>query len=200
MAEQANLASALALVQAELPQISKTQVAFVKSDKANYSYNYADLADISRVILPLLGKHGLAWMTKPTVNADGKFVLAYKLLHGGSGEAEEGEYPLQLGGSPQQVGSAITYARRYALCSMTGVAPDREDDDGAAAANVRPPRDERVELVNSIAHAANAAGIELEAVVAAWEQDHDGEHIKDATDMDALWKLLEAIRRGEWKP
>lgn len=194
----ASLAGALAHFQAELPHMSKTQTAFVKSDKGSYSYNFADLADISRVVLPLLGKHGLAWTTKPTL-IDGRFVLAYKLMHGASGEVDEGEYPLQSGGTPQQVGSAITYARRYALCSVTGVAPDKEDDDGAAASR-RPPRDERVELINAIAYAAEQAEIDREAVVAWWAQEHEGEHIKDATDMDALMVLLEGIRRGEWKP
>jgi hypothetical protein len=36
-------------------------------------------------------------------------------------------------GTPQQIGSALTYARRYILCAVTGVAPGGEDDDGKAA-------------------------------------------------------------------
>ena len=41
-----------------------------------------------------------------------------------------GLYPLPASGTPQQIGSAITYARRYCLCAVTGVAPDDDDDDG----------------------------------------------------------------------
>jgi ERF superfamily len=57
-------------------------------------------------------------------------VLAYSLVHA-SGEREDGIYPL-TGGAPQEQGSAITYARRYCLCAVTGVAADA-DDDGQAA-------------------------------------------------------------------
>jgi hypothetical protein len=59
------------------------------------------------------------------------FVLAYRLGHVDGGEIC-GFYPLGTG-TPQQLGSAITYARRYCLCAVTGVAPGGEDDDGAQA-------------------------------------------------------------------
>lgn len=126
------LAGALAEVQAHLPMIAKTETATVRSDKGSYSYSYANLAQVSHAILPLLGKAGLAWITKPTLNAEGKMVLSYRLLHV-SGESEAGEYPLPTTGTPQQIGSAITYARRYTLCSVTGVAPEQDDDDAASA-------------------------------------------------------------------
>src|SRR5690606_31859835 len=80
------------------------------------------------IVLPLLGKHGLSFSARPTLDEAGRFVLAYSLRHE-SGDSEDGAYPLPTTGTPQQVGSAITYARRYALCAVTGVAAD-EDDDG----------------------------------------------------------------------
>lgn len=124
----AKLATALAAVQAEMPRVGKDATA----NAGTYSYKYADLADITNTILPLLGKHGLSFMCKPT-ELDGRMVLAYSLLHN-SGEREDGIYPLRLGNNytPQQLGSAITYGRRYCLQAMTGIAAD-EDDDGAAA-------------------------------------------------------------------
>lgn len=136
--ETGSLAAALAAVQAELPGVAKGETAVVQTKSGgNYKYSYADLAAVSRAILPRLGAHGLAWITKPTLREDGRFVLAYKLAHA-SGEAETGEYPLSDRGSPQEIGSAITYARRYALCSVTGVAPDDDDDAaGAQAAHQR---------------------------------------------------------------
>jgi hypothetical protein len=131
MTAPSSLAAALAAVQADLPDIRKTETAKVSTKAGvSYSYSYADLAAVSRVILPRLGKVGLSWTTKPTLVED-RFVLVYKLLHI-SGECEEGTYPLPDRGTPQEVGSAITYARRYALCSVTGVAPD-DDDDAAEA-------------------------------------------------------------------
>jgi hypothetical protein len=119
------LAAALAAFQAALPRIGKDETA----DTGSYTYSYADLASVSRAVLPVLAGHGLSFTAFPTV-LDGKFVLHYRLLHT-SGEAMEGVYPL-AGGNAQAVGSAITYARRYALCAVTGVAPD-DDDDAAAA-------------------------------------------------------------------
>lgn len=133
MTETKGLAQALATLQTRLPEIKKDQTAKVKTKTGdNYSYKYVDLAQISRALLPILGELGMSFTTKPTMTG-GQFVLAYKLLHV-SGESEEGEYPLPTGGTPQSMGSAITYARRYCLCAVTGVAPD-EDDDGAAAQN-----------------------------------------------------------------
>lgn len=126
------LFAALAALQGELPHIDKSNVGDIpgKDGKRGYKYKYADLADVSRAILPLLSKHGLAFNSKPTI-VDGEFGLLYKLVHK-SGEKDEGFYPFGRGGSPQQVGSLITYARRYTLCAVTGAAPD-EDDDAAAA-------------------------------------------------------------------
>ncbi len=130
------LAAALAAVQAKLPEVRKTETATVPMKSGGkYSYTYADLADVSRAVLPLLGAHGLSFTCKPTINDGGRFVLAYSLLHAG-GEREDGEYPLPTSGTAQEIGSAITYGRRYVLCAVTGVAPD-EDDDGSAASQVR---------------------------------------------------------------
>jgi hypothetical protein len=137
-ADAPSLAAALAAVQRRLPDVRKGETAHVRSDKGSYSYRYATLPDITKAVLPLLGENGLAWVTRPTL-VDERFVLVYELLHV-SGEKVSGEYPLPTGGSPQALGSAITYARRYCLCAVTGVAAD-DDDDGAAATehhNARP--------------------------------------------------------------
>lgn len=131
MTEMNGLAQALAKLQTRLPEIKKSQEAKVPTKAGgSYSYTYADLAQITRQLMPVLGELGLSFIAKPTT-LDGQFVLAYKLLHA-SGEAEEGFYPLQASSNPQTMGGAITYARRYCLCAVTGIAPD-DDDDGAAA-------------------------------------------------------------------
>lgn len=159
-----NLAEALAAFQAKLPQVAKGETAVVPTKTGgSYKYSYADLADVSKVVLPLLGPLGLSWVTRPTLTEGGKFVLAYELLHA-SGESRTGEYPLQLG-TPQEMGSAITYARRYALLSVTGVAPEQDDDDGASASRpqrddweaAKPANDEQVALFESLMQRINTA-------------------------------------------
>lgn len=129
------LAAALAAFQLEVPTIAKGNTAAVFG-----GYKYADLTDVTQVVLPLLGKHGLAFSAAPTYDSDGRFVLAYALMHEDGGEVR-GTYPLPANGKPQDIGSAITYARRYALTAVTGVAPGGDDDNAAAAqkaAQVRP--------------------------------------------------------------
>lgn len=120
-----SLAAALAELQASPPKIGKPA-------KAQYG-NYADLPTVAKALRPVLAKLGLLWQTWPTMDLEGRFVLRWKLTHLESGEWVEGDYPLHAT-NPQQIGSEITYARRYALVTVTGVTPEGDDDDGALAA------------------------------------------------------------------
>jgi len=98
---------------------------------------------VSTKVLPLLAKHGLAFSAMPLLRDDGKQVLRYALLHV-SGEERGGDFLLPDKATAQQMGSAITYARRYTLQPVTGVAPGGQDDDGAAASQAKPaPRQQR---------------------------------------------------------
>lgn len=130
------LAAALVKLQGMLPeQLERDRTVEVetKGQKDNYSYSYATLANITRTIRPLLAKCGLAYSAFPTTTAaaDGKpmLVLRYHLVHE-SGETLTGEFPIS-GEGMQARGGAITYARRYCLLAVTGLAAD-EDDDAAA--------------------------------------------------------------------
>lgn len=134
MSETANIAASLAELQAELPVVAKSKKAKVKTrDGGSYEYTYAGLAEVSEAALPLLSKHGLAFSACPR-GTDHGYELAGVLLHT-SGERIEGALPI-YGNSPQEIGSAITYARRYLLGSMTGLVTD-DDDDGNAAQGAR---------------------------------------------------------------
>lgn len=127
-----NIEAALAAFQADIPAIGKGNEASIKAKSgATFSYSFADLADITRVAMPLLAKQGLSFSACPTM-LEGQFVLEYGLRHV-SGDSIGGLYPLTLSGGPQDLGSAITYARRYAFNAVTGIAPGGEDDDGARA-------------------------------------------------------------------
>jgi len=128
MDKPTTLAAALVAFQADMPKVDKAHVAKIpgRDDRP-----YADLSDLTREVMPRLAEHGLSFTAKPTLNAAGRFVLAFKLLHV-SGECEEGEYPIPETGGPQVVGGNITYARRYALAAITGVVAE-SDDDGAVA-------------------------------------------------------------------
>lgn len=172
-----NLAAALAAFQADLPHVGKGSI------NPHFKSKYADLADVVSAVLPKLAAQGLAWVTMPTM-LDGSFVLAYRLVHEG-GESIEGSYPLGQGNA-QQRGSEITYARRYTLAAVTGIAPD-EDDDGNAAARApqAPARDWNGE-VRALADAKDAAGLK-----ALWR---DAQAAKAPSDfLDSIRNLVAAI-------
>lgn len=128
----ATLDEALARFQAALPTITKTHTAEITSQRTGrtHEFDYADLADVSEVVLPPLGALGLSFTTKPTW-IDGEPWLVYKLRHV-SGQTDEGQYKLPKDATPHTMGMCITYARRHILCAMTGVHPAGEDDGGVA--------------------------------------------------------------------
>lgn len=134
----ASLAEALAAFQQELPKLTKDEKAKVKGetkDGRSYdrSYGYADLAQVVETVLPVLGKHGLS-VTSKTVLADGNLTLEVALLHE-TGGREIAQWPLPdpRRGGPQDIGSAMTYGRRYLTLALTGTYPGGEDDDGQKA-------------------------------------------------------------------
>lgn len=129
-------ASALAAFQRRLPRVAKGNTGTIpgREGRSGYSYDYADLTDVSEVILPLLGQVGLIWHTGLDTEDAGRIVLRWELTHGDTGQGWKGTLPIGAAGANwQNLGSSITYARRYALCAATGVAPGGDDDDAAAS-------------------------------------------------------------------
>lgn len=105
-----------------------------------FKSTYADLASVWDACREPLTSNGLS-IIQTTEMVDMKPILKTLLVHD-SGEWVAGVYPIipmrQAQGvgwtpseDPQSMGSAVTYARRYTLAAMVGIAP--EDDDGEAA-------------------------------------------------------------------
>lgn len=123
--EQTNdLAAALAKAQASMHA--------AKFDKTNphFKNKYASLAAVIDAIRTPLAGNGLSY-TQTTEIREGGFVLLTVLRHA-SGQWVSSEYPLPMGAKPQELGSALTYARRYSLSAIACIAAD-EDDDAEAA-------------------------------------------------------------------
>lgn len=132
------LAAALAAFQTELPKLLKDEKAKVKGetkDGRSYdrSYGYADLAQVVETVLPVLGKHGLS-VSAATVLEETRMILVVTLMHE-AGELATAYWPLPdpRRAGPQDIGSAMTYGRRYLTLALTGTYPGGEDDDGAKA-------------------------------------------------------------------
>lgn len=115
-------------------------------NKTNPHFNskYADLAEIRDCTVPILARHGIATTQLPVVDDNGTFVLVTQLLFNDTVHLEA-QFPLPANtDKPQQIGSAITYARRYSLASICCISADDDDDGNAAQAGTSqaaaPPR------------------------------------------------------------
>jgi hypothetical protein len=137
--EQINeLAKALAAAQLEIKNATLNKV------NPHFKSRYADLAEIRNVI-PVLAKHGIATVQGTDVgtstNGTDVIVCMTRLIHH-TGQWIESIYPLPFAtDKPQQLGSAYTYARRYSLAAICGIAAEEDDDANAAQSNgngVRP--------------------------------------------------------------
>lgn len=124
------LVAALARAQATMPTIPKSHT------NPHFGSKYADIADVLAVVRPALAAHGIAIVQPVEIDDTGHAYLVTRLLHGT--EQLESRVPLQIDQKAQDLGSRLTYLRRYTLAALVGVAAE-DDDDGHAASNA-PPR------------------------------------------------------------
>ncbi len=119
------IATALSKAQSEFkPALKDSSNPFFKS-------KYADFTSIVKACQEPLSHNGISFTQSPQ-KIDGEWVLLTKLLHS-SGQFLTSAMPIIVSKSDiQSFGSAITYARRYALAAIAGVTTD-DDDDGEAA-------------------------------------------------------------------
>jgi hypothetical protein len=125
----AKLASALAKAQGQMRAAAKDSV------NPHFKSRYADLAGVWDACREPLAANGLAIMQSPGEIGDKNITLTTMLAHE-SGEWIQSQFTIPVSKPDAQgVGSAITYARRYALAAMVGIVQD--DDDGNAASAPR---------------------------------------------------------------
>lgn len=132
--EQINeLAAALSKMQGTVGPVFKNKTAKVQMKSGGtYTYTYADLAGIWETIRKPLSDAGLS-ICQTFVGRE----LITILMHS-SGQWIKSILPLScMGLKPQELGSEITYFKRYALSSILGIAAD-EDEDGAIAQDAAP--------------------------------------------------------------
>ena len=91
----------------------------------HFKNKYADLSSVIETVVKPLTDQGIA-VTQTTEIRDGGFILVTTLHLGGQWIASE--YPLPNVSKPQELGSALTYAKRYSLAAIACVASDEDDD------------------------------------------------------------------------
>lgn len=144
--DQLDEAMAAAQVELENPTKSKTAKVAGTSKKTGQdfemTYAYADISDLLSACRPVLAKHGVAIFQIPRMVSEGRSLLITTRLSF-KGQWIEGDYPVcDTGVQHQDMGKAMTYARRYALGAMIGVAPEKDDDGQGAAHTPRPPQNQ----------------------------------------------------------
>lgn len=162
-----NIAKALAAAQTEMGKAQKD------STNPHFRSKYADLGNVMDACLPALNKHGIAVIQTMEGSDIGRFMVT-RFIHE-SGESLDCPVPLIIGKNDMQgLGSAMTYARRYGLMALAGIAPD--DDDGNAA----------------------VTSMDLRPKDMSWSQTVLQELPPNATDEDKARALTEAIK-GNFK-
>ena len=128
----ASLAAALAKAQAELVNPEKSLVATIRADgpgSAERSFRYAPLSSGLDIVRKTLGQHEIATVQTTAIDQTAGIVNLTTVLAHSSGEWIASDWPvcaISETATPHRMGAALTYARRYALFTLVGIAG--EDD------------------------------------------------------------------------
>jgi len=182
----------------------KAQTAFKPAVKdavnPHFKSRYVTLQAVIDAVLPALHANGFA-LIQGTHVEEGKTILKTELIYV-DGKAITSSYPVHpVKADPQGEGSALTYARRYALMALCGIAP--EDDDGnAAVAAVTPTAGvwerldpEEQSWLEKVA-ADVAAHLPADPAAAA---DHLKAQQLDADEKTAIWTRFDSKQRSALK-
>src|SRR5258708_6400806 len=138
------IAGALAKAQAELTNPEKSLTATIRSPfprEADRTFRYASLSSGLDIVRKALGRHEIATVQTTAIDEVGLIRLTTVLAHS-SGEWVSSDWPVcpvSETAAPHRMGAALTYARRYALFTLVGIAGEDDLDapdlvDGAAPA------------------------------------------------------------------
>src|SRR6202163_4875646 len=126
------IAAALARAQGELTNPEKSLIATIRSPyprEGDRTFRYASLASGFDIVRKSLGQHEIATVQTTAIDANSGQIRLTTLLAHASGEWISSDWPVCLvseTATPHRMGAALSYARRYALFTMVGIAG--EDD------------------------------------------------------------------------
>src|SRR6202049_4179815 len=144
----ASLAAALAKAQAELVNPEKSLVATIRSNGAKgdeQTFRYAPLSSGLDIVRKTLGQHEIATMQTTAIDQAAGIVNLTTVLAHASGEWIASDWPvcgIAETASPHRMGAALTYARRYALFTLVGIA----GEDDLDAPDLLPPEQQTPKL------------------------------------------------------
>jgi ERF superfamily len=130
-----NLAAALAMAQIELVNPEKSLTATIKAagpGRTEQTFSYASLSSGLDIVRKTLGQHEIATVQTTAVDQITGLINLTTLLAHASGEWIASDWPVCSvieTDTPHRIGAALTYARRYALFPLVGIAGE-DDLDG----------------------------------------------------------------------
>jgi hypothetical protein len=145
------ITAALIAAKAKFTPIHKNKI------NPHFNFKYATLDEILEAIAPALLANNLL-LIQPTLVKDNSTVLKTILIHAESGEQLESELTIPAIADPQKLGAAMTYYRRFSICSLLAIAPD-DDDDGTTA---KATATATVKTTSSLASAGERATVNRE--------------------------------------
>ena len=145
------IAGALARAQAELTNPEKSLTATLPSlspGEGNRCFRYAPLSSGLEIVRKCLGRHEIAALQTTAIDADAGLIRLTTVLAHSSGEWVSSDWPVcavSETAEPHRMGAALTYARRYALFTLVGIAgEDDMDAPELGAAATKPSQDRGV--------------------------------------------------------
>src|SRR6516165_3788463 len=165
----ATIAAALAKAQVELTNPEKSLVATIRSPfprEADRTFRYAPLSSGLDIVRKSLGRHEIATIQSTDIDKEAGLLRLTTILAHSSGEWISSEWPVcpicDIA-SVQRMGAALTYARRYALFALVGIAGEDDldaPDLGAPAdpAAEQPRRNDRIQSNRPAAAQRSAPG------------------------------------------
>lgn len=149
---------------------AQSEIEGAKKGKRNPGFNskYADLSACWDACREAFHDAKIAVLQFPSAAPSGSVGLVTTLVYGPTGEtlSEAFTMPLKDPSNAQSGGSAITYARRYALCAVIGICP--VDDDGNAASGVAGPVGARPNTTTSVGMDAKTEAAQTTSFVASF--------------------------------
>lgn len=193
-----NIAAALCKFQQECDSPKKT------AKNPHFKSKYAPLEEIIKVATPTMASNGLSHFQ--STSSDGDSVVVTTVLMHTSGEFIESD-PLRLPmgkATAQGAGSSLTYARRYSLCAILGIAAEEDDDANGASdqqndTNKQAASEAQLNLIKKLlGDVASATNITrdraYETLKAKMKKDMEWYTPQDASK--AITILQDAVKKG----
>jgi hypothetical protein len=157
------IAAALAKAQAQLVNPEKSLVGTIRSDQprgAERSFRYAPLSSGLDIVRKTLSQHEIATVQTNSIDETAGIVRLSTVLAHASGEWIASDWPvcaISETAAPHRMGAALTYARRYALFTLVGIAGEDDLDAPDLIAPTTPaPRPEKRKIARTAARITKA--------------------------------------------